>query len=153
MTKLGGLPNGAISPILLVSGLTSAVGVLVASHLVTRRPRGVMASGVAGIAASLCLFAVFSHVGAVDIAVFCGFGFALSGLAIGVQSRVLDIAPGSLNVASAGNSATFNVGGGALLGGLLLQGPGVRSIPVTGSIVAACGLALLIAERWLLPVE
>jgi predicted MFS family arabinose efflux permease len=155
MTKLGGLPSGAISPILLVSGLTSAVGVLVASHLVTRRPRGVMAGGVAGIAATLCLFAVFSHAGVVDILVFCAFGFALSGLAIGVQSRVLDIAPGSLNVASAGNSATFNIGigGGALLGGLLLQGPGVRSIPITGSVVAACGLALLIAERWLLPVE
>jgi MFS transporter, DHA1 family, inner membrane transport protein len=155
MTELGGLPSGAISPILLISGLTSAVGVLVASYLVTRRPRGVMAGGVAGIAATLFLFAVFSHVGIADILVFCAFGFSLSGLAIGVQSRVLDIAPGSLNVASAGNSATFNIGigGGALVGGLLLQGPGVRAIPIAGSVVAACGLALLVAERWLLPVE
>jgi MFS transporter, DHA1 family, inner membrane transport protein len=152
MTELGGLPSGAISPILLIS---SAVGVLVASYLVTRRPRGVMAGGVAGIAATLFLFAVFSHVGIADILVFCAFGFSLSGLAIGVQSRVLDIAPGGLNVASAGNSATFNIGigGGALVGGLLLQGPGVRAIPIAGSVVAACGLALLVAERWLLPVE
>jgi MFS transporter, DHA1 family, inner membrane transport protein len=155
MTELGGLPSGAISPILLISGLTSAIGVLVASYLVTRRPRGVMAGGVAGIATTLFLFAVFSHVGIADILVFCAFGFSLSGLAIGVQSRVLDIAPGSLNVASAGNSATFNIGigGGALVGGLLLQGPGVRAIPIAGSVVAACGLALLVAERWLLPVE
>jgi DHA1 family inner membrane transport protein len=70
-----------------------------------------------------------------------------------VQNRVLDLAPGSLNVASAGNSATFNIGigGGALVGGLLLQGPGVRAIPITGSLVAACGLALLAAEPWILP--
>ncbi|HEV8460436.1 MAG TPA: MFS transporter [Gaiellaceae bacterium] len=153
MTKLGGLPKGAISPILLVSGLTSAVGVLVASHYTTRRPRGVMAGGVGGIAGTLLLFSLFSHVGVADIVVFCAFGFALSCLAVGVQNRVLDLAPGSLNVASAGNSATFNIGigGGALVGGLLLQGPGVRAIPITGSLVAACGLALLAAEPWILP--
>ena len=87
-----------------------------------------------------------------DVIVFCGYGFSLSLLAVGVQNRVLDVAPGNLNVASAGNSSMFNVGigGGALLGGLLLQGPGVRSIPLVGGVVAVAALAVLVAEKLLL---
>jgi DHA1 family inner membrane transport protein len=152
LTSLGGFTNRAISPILLLSGLAGAIGVYMASRLLVRRPRGTMAMGVAGITASLAAMAVFAHVGAIDVALFCVFGFSLSLLAIGVQSRILDVAPGNINVASAGNSAMFNVGigGGALLGGLLLDGAGVRSLAVVGGAVAACSLVLLLAESSLL---
>jgi len=42
----------------------------------------------------------------------------------------------------------FNVGigGGALLGGLLLQGPGLRSIAIVGGLVALASFVLLLAE-------
>ncbi|HZQ81843.1 MAG TPA: MFS transporter [Gaiellaceae bacterium] len=151
LSTLGGLPNSAISPVLLGSGATGAIGVYAASHFTTEHARATMAAGVAGLAVVLLALAAFARHGVADVVLFCCFGFALSTLAVGVQARVLDTAPGNINVASAGNSAMFNVGigGGALLGGLLLEGPGVRSIALVGGLVSSAALAALLAERWL----
>ena len=148
VTTLGGIPNRAISAVLLGSGAAGVAGVYTASRFVTGRPRATMFGGVTGLAFTLLALAALAHSGVADVALVCLFGYSLSILAIGVQSRVLDVAPGNLNVASAINSATFNVGigGGALLGGLLLQGPGVRSIALIGGIVATVGVLLLAAE-------
>jgi DHA1 family inner membrane transport protein len=152
LTTLGGLPGGAISPILLLSGATGTLGVITASRFVTHRPWATMTAGVTGLGVTLLGLAALAHHGVADVLVFCLYGFSLSMLAIGVQNRVLDVAPGNLNVASAGNSAMFNVGigGGALLGGLLLQGPGVRAIPLVGGVVVVAALAILVAEKRLL---
>lgn len=151
-TELGGFANSAISPILLLSGAAGALGVWWASRLLVRRPRGTMTAGVAGLAASMLALALVAHHGIADVVLFCVFGFSLSLLAVGVQSRILDVAPGNINVASAGNSAMFNVGigGGALVGGLLLDGTSVRSLAIVGAVVAAASLGLLLAEPWLL---
>ena len=148
LEQLAGFPSRAISPILLVSGAAGAAGVYAASRLLTRRPRGTMVAGVGGLAFSLLALAAAAYDGPLDIVLLCVFGFSLSVLAIGVQSRILDVAPGNINVASAGNSAMFNVGigGGALLGGLLLQGPGLRSIAIVGGLVALASFVLLLAE-------
>lgn len=147
----GGFSSGAISPILLVSGVAGVIGVAVSSRFVARHARETMAAGVAMLAVSLLLLAAFAYHGAIDIALLGCFGFSFSVLAVGVQSRVLDVSPGSVNVGSAGNSAMFNVGigGGALAGGLLLGGPGVRAIPVVGGALALASLATLLAEPWL----
>ncbi|HEV2591995.1 MAG TPA: hypothetical protein VGU02_08880, partial [Gaiellaceae bacterium] len=86
--------------------------------------------------------------GTLDVVLLCAYGFSLSTVAVSVQARCLDHAPGSINVASAINSAVFNVGigGGALLGGLLLQHVGARAIPVAGAISTALALVLLLVE-------
>ncbi len=151
MTKLGGFSSGAISPILLASGLVGFGGTFMASRLLVRRPSGTMTVGVAGLTVALIALAAFAHHGVADVVLFCLFGFSLTILAVGVQSRILDVAPGNVNVGSAGNSAMFNVGigGGALLGGLLLDGPGVRALAIVGAAVSVLAFAILLAERWL----
>jgi MFS transporter, DHA1 family, inner membrane transport protein len=148
LTSASGFSAHAISPILLAQGLAGVAGVVVAGRLVVRRPRATMGAAVAGLAVSLLALAACAHVRPAVIVLLGLFGFSLSGLAISVQSRVLDTAPGNPEIASAGNSAVFNVGigGGALLGGLLLPGLGVRSIDVAGGLLAAAALAVVLAE-------
>jgi predicted MFS family arabinose efflux permease len=152
LLTLAGFSNRAISPILLITGVVGAAGVYAAAATVGRRTRGTMAAGVLGNAVALLLLAAFAHHGTLDVALICLFSFSLSVFAVGSQARTLDVAPGSVNVGAAGNSAVFNVGigGGSLLGGLLLQGPGVHAIPVVGGIVACASFAVLVAERALL---
>jgi predicted MFS family arabinose efflux permease len=97
---------------------------------------------------SLAVLALVAHHGVLDIVFLCAYSFSLSTVAVAVQARCLDHAPGSINIASAMNSAVFNVGigGGALLGGLLLQHVGARAIPVAGCISTGLALLLLLAE-------
>jgi predicted MFS family arabinose efflux permease len=148
LTSASGFSPRAISPILLAQGLAGVAGVVVAGRFVVRRPRAAMGASVAGLAVSLLALAAVAHVPAAVIVLLGLFGFSLSGLAISVQSRVLDTAPGNPEIASAGNSAVFNVGigGGALIGGLLLPGFGVRAIDVAGGLLAAVAFAVTLAE-------
>ena len=148
LTSASGFSARAISPILLAQGLAGVAGVAIAGRWVVRRPRTTMGASVAGLAASCLALAAGAHVQVAVVVLLGVFGFSLSGLAISVQNRVLDTAPGNPEIASAGNSAVFNVGigGGALLGGLLLPGLGVRAIDVAGGLLAAAALAVLLAE-------
>ncbi|MGH3325870.1 MAG: MFS transporter, partial [Streptomyces sp.] len=75
-------------------------------------------------------------------------GFAIGAFATATQNRILLVAPGSTDIASATNSAAFNVGisGGALIGGLLLTGIGVRGIALIGGLLAAAGFVVLLTE-------
>jgi predicted MFS family arabinose efflux permease len=149
LLNLGGFGTGAISPILLVSGAAGAMGVLVSARHVAHRARPTMTFGVAGLTVSLAALALLAHHGMLDIVLLAAYGFSLSTVAVAVQARCLDHAPGSINVASATNSAVFNVGigGGALLGGLLLQHVGARAIPVAGCIATGLALLVLIGEE------
>jgi predicted MFS family arabinose efflux permease len=148
LTSASGFSAGAISPILLAQGLAGVLGVAVAGRNVVRRPRATMSAAVVGLAASSLALAALAHHRPVVVVLLGVFGFSLSALAISVQSRVLDTAPGNPEVASAGNSAVFNVGigGGALIGGLLLPGFGVRAIDVAGGLLAAAAFAVTLAE-------
>lgn len=148
LLDLGGFRAAAISPILLVSGASGAIGVWVSARYAGHHARPTMLAGVAGLTAALGALALLAHHSTLDIVLLCAYGFSLSGVAVAVQSRCLDHAPGSINVASAANSAVFNVGigGGALLGGLLLQHVGARAIPVAGCISTGLALLLLLAE-------
>jgi DHA1 family inner membrane transport protein len=64
-------------------------------------------------------------------------------------SRVLEVAPGRTDLAAAGVSTAVNVGisAGALIGGLLLSGYGVRSTALTGGLITVVAVALAILER------
>lgn len=78
-------------------------------------------------------------------------GFAMSAMTTALQSRILHVAPGSTEIASAVGSSVFNVGiaGGSLVGGLLLPtGLGVRGAVLVGGVLAVGGLVVLLSESW-----
>ncbi|MGW1027580.1 hypothetical protein ACWD4J_28440 [Streptomyces sp. NPDC002577] len=74
---------------------------------------------------------------------------SLSGMITALTSRVLRIAPGNADVASAAGSAAFQGGlaVGSFLGGRLLDAHGPHSTVVTGVFLAAAGLVLFLVEE------
>jgi DHA1 family L-arabinose/isopropyl-beta-D-thiogalactopyranoside export protein-like MFS transporter/DHA1 family inner membrane transport protein len=75
-------------------------------------------------------------------------GLSFSGLAVAVQSRTLQIAPGSTDIASAGTSSAFNVGiaAGAFVGGALIDATTVRSVALVGGLLTAAGFLVMLCE-------
>ena len=76
------------------------------------------------------------------------FGFGMSAFGTILQHRVMEVAPGNVDVASAGSSAAFNVGigAGALVGGLLLPAYGVRTGVIVGGMITFAALAAVVSE-------
>ncbi|HSK96138.1 MAG TPA: MFS transporter, partial [Euzebyales bacterium] len=136
LTDVSGFPPSAISPILLGRGAASMVGVVISGIVVDRRPRLAMTVPVALQAVALIgLFALGDHaIAAIGLLAFAGM--ALAALTSALGSRVLELAPGRSDLASAGASTAFNVGitTGALVGGLLLPGFGVRGTVLVGGL-------------------
>lgn len=148
LTSVAGFPQRDVGPILFVQGAAGVAGVWLASRHVTRRPRAVLVGGVAVVCCAMLALAAAGHVQAAVVALLAVYGSGFSALVVGGQNRLLDVVPGNPDVASAGYSATFNIGigGGALVGGLLLPSAGVRSTPLVGGLLAAAALAVLLAE-------
>ncbi len=148
LTEVSGFPSRAVSPLLLVFGVAGIVGTIAAGALIDRSPRAAMISAVALQATALLGLYLVGTVAPVVIGLVALSGLSMSALAATLQSRILDVAPGSSDVASAGVGTAFNVGigGGAFVGGLLLPGFGVRSTPLVGGLLAVAALGVVLAE-------
>ncbi|WP_377267884.1 MFS transporter [Peterkaempfera sp. SMS 1(5)a] len=149
LTRVAGLSSHTVSAVLLLSGLAGLAGTGLAGALSDRRPRAAMTGAVALLTAALAILAALgTHRTAVVTAVAL-LGLSLSAVITALQNRIMQIAPGSVDVASATGSAAFNAGiaAGSFLGGRLLEAHGPRSVALTGAVLTAVGLALLLAER------
>ena len=148
LTRVSGLPLRAVAPILLLTGIADAAGIVGTGFLLDRRPR-LARVGPAGVLATalLALFA-FGTSGAATVALEACAGIGLAGVAISLQSHVLVVAPRRTDIASAWYSASFNVGiaGGPLVGALVLSTFGLRATPLVGSGLALLGLAAVVVE-------
>src|SRR5262249_12920331 len=83
----------------------------------------------------------------------CVSGFALAALSAGLGARVLEVAPGSSDLAAAGTSTAFNIGItlGAFVGSLLLPAYGVRMTAPAGTLFSLAALGDALAEPRLPP--
>jgi DHA1 family inner membrane transport protein len=152
ITKVIGLPKEAVSPILLAGGVAGVGGVLVAGRLLERSPRLALTLPIGLIAGSLLALFAFAHVAVLAVPLLMLSNVGIAAFATALTGRVLDIAPGSSDVASAGTSSAFNVGigGGAALGALVLHAGSVRGTALVGCALTSIALALLLSERRLL---
>ncbi|MGH3390277.1 MAG: MFS transporter, partial [Actinomadura sp.] len=148
LTEVSGFSMAALSPLLLLSGVADVAGIIVAGALADRHPRAALVGAAALLTTALFGLYVLgtAPVAAAGFAALLGFG--IGAFATATQNRILLVAPGSTDIASATNSAAFNVGisGGALIGGLLLTGIGVRGIALIGGLLAAAGFVVLLTE-------
>jgi predicted MFS family arabinose efflux permease len=128
-----------------VAGLA---GVFLAGILVDRNGWLTTVALVGAQAVALAGQFVLGGTAAGAVATIAGSGFALAALSAALGVRVLEVAPGGSDMAAAGISTAFNVGitGGALLGSVLLTGPGVRSTALAGSLLTVAALAVVLAE-------
>ncbi|HEX5199199.1 MFS transporter [Paractinoplanes rhizophilus] len=147
LVEVSGFAPGALGALLLVSGVSGIAGTWSIGAILDRHPRHALLLPLATATVALAALATLGPVQGVAIAGLAALGLGFNALAPAIQARTLDVAPGSVDLASAGTSAIFNAGiaAGSFLGGVLLAGPGVRVIPVAA--LAAVTAALLVAVR------
>jgi DHA1 family inner membrane transport protein len=149
LTEVTGFAAASVGPLLAVRGAAGVLGLLVAGAMIDRYPRLALVGPVVLLAVALV---ALYFLGTGKVAAGCLialFGFAMTLLVTSLTARVMLVAPGSSELASAINSGAFNVGiaGGAFIGGLLLSADGVRSTALAGGLFAIVALAVAAVEN------
>lgn len=148
LTEVSAFSAAAIAPLLLARGLSGLAGVGLGGWFADRRPWASVVTPIGVQAGALLGLYVLGTLPAVAAGLLMVSGLAMSALSTTVQNRVLEVAPGSVDVASAGMSAAFNVGimSGAFIGSVLLPAGGVRGTALAGGLLLLAALAVLLAE-------
>ena len=152
LTRVTGVSEAAVSPILLVFGGGLAVGNLLGGRLADRAPMRAVLGTLAALA--LVLGAMQLAIGTPWTAVaFVGLlGVAAFATVAPMQLRVLEQAAGAgQNLASSLNIAAFNLGNalGAWVGGVTVESG--RALPALGwvaSLITLAGLAIALWSHW-----
>jgi len=162
LTRITGLPEAAVSPILLLFGAGLAVGNILGGKLADRELMPAVLGTLAALAVVLAVMQPALHAGA-TAALFVGLlGIASFATVAPLQLRVLDKASGAgQNLASSLNIAAFNLGNalGAWVGGVVIErGPGLGALGWVAALITLAGLAIALWSRALdrrndLPVD
>jgi DHA1 family L-arabinose/isopropyl-beta-D-thiogalactopyranoside export protein-like MFS transporter/DHA1 family inner membrane transport protein len=148
LLDVSGFSDGALAPLLFVSGTAGVIGAVGVGRTLDRHPIGSMLAALGvGTVALLGLYALGTLKPA-TVVLIAGSGLAYSAFATSMQNRMLQIAPGSTDLASAGVSSAFNAGiaAGSLIGGLLLPGLGARPLALIGGLAVAIALLTLTVD-------
>ncbi|MEV6342895.1 MFS transporter [Actinoplanes sp. NPDC051851] len=148
LTLVTGFALGAVGPLLLARGVADFVGIAAGGVATDRWQRASIAGALIILAGSLLAGYSLASSRPATAVLLAASGFALGALTPALQNRVMEVAPGSTDMASAGNSVAFNIGiaGGSLLGAGVLSGLGVRATTLVGGLLTLLALAVLAAE-------
>lgn len=149
LLDISGFETGALGPILLACGLGGLAGTLLIGRLLDRSPWLAVVLPLALVGASLLGLYSLGHQQAPTVLLIAVVGMAFSMLAIAILNRTLQVAPGSVDLASAGTNAAFNLGiaAGALIGGGLVDSTGVRSVALVGGLLCMVALIMMTADE------
>lgn len=148
-----GIDPGAIAVVLFLFGGAGAVGLVAAGTLGDRFPRGSLVGVTGVVVLSVLTIAIVPGQSWLVLVAIGVWGAAFGALPTLLQARMLHTA--SLRVrdaAAAYFTTSFNVaiGGGALIGGLILDGWGLGALPWIDVAITVVGLGLiLVGNRWL----
>ncbi|WBU36761.1 MFS transporter [Homoserinibacter sp. YIM 151385] len=146
--EVGRMPGDSVSVLLFVYGGAGAVGVLLAGILGDRFPRATPIGAIAGVAVAVAVLGAVAREPWAIIAMLAVWSIAFGGLPAIFQTRLLHSAsPRLRDVASAWLTTSFNIaiGGGALIGGILLDVWGVGWLPAVMTVLVGAGLVFAIA--------
>jgi predicted MFS family arabinose efflux permease len=139
------LPAAAVPGLLFLYGAGGAGGLVIAGFVADRFPkRGFTVALLVSMAAVVVLAATAGST-ALVLAAFLLWGVAFGAVPPLLQTRMLRIAsPRVRDLAGALQTTAFNagIGGGALVGALLLTGPGMGALPIAQLGLTVAGLAL-----------
>lgn len=144
-----GMAPEAVGPVLFGAGLAGVVGAVGGGALLQRRPHAQLVVSLAVMLAAAVVLLVAGRGPAGAVVAFVLFSLAASSFATGLGARVLLVAPGSTDLASAGTSAAYNAGvaTGAWIGGLIVAGAGAHATALGAVAFAASGLLLMLGEN------
>jgi DHA1 family L-arabinose/isopropyl-beta-D-thiogalactopyranoside export protein-like MFS transporter/DHA1 family inner membrane transport protein len=152
LLDVSGFAPTSLGLLLFVQGSFGVVGTWAVGRALDRFPLGVIL-GLLGLitAAMVGLYALGASKLAI-IPLLAAAGMSFSSLMAGIQYRVIQVAPSTTDVASAGLTVAFNLGlaTGSFLGAGLLAMVGVRIIPLVGGLLTAAAMTLLICDEQIL---
>ncbi|TDE35521.1 MFS transporter [Actinomadura sp. 6K520] len=147
LTDVSGFTEDAVPVLLLVYGAGAVIGNLLGGRLADRA----LMPSLTGLLAALAVVLGLFWAAAESRALTATFTFAIGALAFaiipGMQTRVLATAGAAPTLAVAVNAAGFQVAAafaGWLGGRVIADGPGLRSLPLTGALLTAAGLAIAV---------
>nr|WP_296068799.1 MFS transporter [uncultured Actinoplanes sp.] len=140
--------DGALAPLLFVSGAAGIAGAIGIGRILDRRPILSLLAPLTVGAGSLAGLYALGALKPATVVLLAGVGLSYSAFATAVQSRMLQVAPGRTDLASAGVGTAFNVGiaAGSLLGGALLPGLGSRPLALTGAVLTVAAFVVLVVD-------
>ncbi len=153
LIQVSGFPPGSIGALLFLYGGAGAVGLLLVGWVGHRFPRAGLAGSMLLGAVVVLMIGVFPQQPWLVIPAVALWGMAFGGAPVLLQTRMLHAVSARLrDVASAYFTTSFNIaiGGGALIGGLLLDGFGLRVLPFVDIAVMAVGICLILVSEVLL---
>jgi DHA1 family inner membrane transport protein len=148
MLEVPGVPQEAVSPLLFAQGIAGAVGLLLAGRFGDRFPRSSLLIFLTGVLISVCVLGAFGSVPGVALVAFILWPLFFGGIPALMHARVLGVAsPRIRDQAAAFLTISFNIGigGGALLGGVLVDGPGIETVPWGHVSLVAVAMVFVIA--------
>jgi len=148
-----GFNETAIAPLLFLYGGAGALGLALAGVLADRVPRRGLLFLLVGITVPVVILALFPRVPGVVIGAIALWGAIFGGIPTLLQTRMMHTASANVrDLAAAFFTTSFNlaIGGGALLGGILLDRFGLAALPAADLAFIAAAIALsLVSTAWL----
>jgi DHA1 family inner membrane transport protein len=144
LTGVSGFAAEALPVLLLVYGAGAVIGNVIGGRLADR---ALLPSLVGLLAALAAVLALLWLVGGVPVAAAV-LTFAIGVLAFavipGMQTRVVATATAAPTLAVAVNASGYQLAAAfaGWLGGQVIEGPGVRAVPLVGALLTVAGLAL-----------
>ncbi|MEU8211507.1 MFS transporter [Micromonospora sp. NPDC049044] len=150
LLDVSGFADAVLAPLLFAAGAAGVVGTLAVARTLDTRPTASLLTPLSIGTASLFGLYALGALQPGTVAFVAGIGLAYATFGSAVQSRMLQLAPGSTDIASAGVSTAFNAGiaGGSLLGGVLLANSGARPLALVGGLLTLLALTLLALDAW-----
>jgi predicted MFS family arabinose efflux permease len=140
-----GFAESAVAPLLFLFGGAGAVGLALAGVVADRYPRNGFIATAAVVALPVLALVLFGQNQVVVIVAMVVWGIAFGGLPAMIQTRVLHTASARVrDLAAALFTTSFNIaiGGGALVGGILLNAFGLDALPVADLALLLLSLLL-----------
>jgi predicted MFS family arabinose efflux permease len=151
-----GFPDTSVPFLLFLFGGAGVVGLVLAGLASDRFPKRGFAIALTAVMGSVLVLAVWSANPVAVVIAFVVWGVAFGGIPAMLQTRMLHTASfRTRDLAAALQTTAFNIGigGGALLGGLLLDRNGIQSLPVALVLFLTVGFLLLVGTDTLRSVR
>ncbi|MHA7280893.1 MFS transporter [Arthrobacter sp. MDT2-2] len=148
LTDVSTFEPGSVALVLFLYGGAGIIGLVGAGYAADRFPRKAFAGVVLVVMAAVLTLALATANTVVVLIAVIVWGAAFGGIPALLQTRMLRTASfRTRDLSAALQTTAFNVGigGGALLGGLLLDGIGLEVLPFVMILLVAAGLSLSLA--------
>lgn len=148
--QVTGLGATRTTAVLLVFGVSGLLVSWLFGRVHRHHPNVFLYSAAGALLLSLLLLQVVgTHENALFVLALL-WGMGISGLSLCMAMRVLQAAPDATDVATAIYSGIYNIGigGGALLGGMVMQQYGLTSLGYVGAALAMVGLGIFVCTQY-----